>query len=186
MHLYNSLLYNRSNQVLSDGPLEVEGQGVSGTFYTKDNPMTNYKWLLNTVESVGDSDDCIEWPFGRDSHGYGVVFHKGRNVGAHKMALQIATGTESDLQAAHKPVSCHNRACVNPNHLEWKTRKANQQDRVEDGTSNRKFTEEQVRLVCALYESGNFTQSTLAEEFGTSRLYINSLVTGRRWGHLWT
>lgn len=62
------------------------------------------------------TDPCIEWPFGRDRDGYGQVKVKRRTKRAHRVALEKKLGRplRPDEKALHL---CHNRGCVNPNHL---------------------------------------------------------------------
>lgn len=60
--------------------------------------------------------DCIEWTLGRQSHGYGVTYERGKNELAHRVAYEKAFGEiPAGLQVDHL---CMNKGCVNPDHLE--------------------------------------------------------------------
>lgn len=102
---------------------------AGGTFFGE--PMA---FVMSAVES--DTDECIEWPYRLSApNGYGKFRYKGKDRGAHRVVLSITTGVNIEtagLQAAHG--SCHNRKCINPKHLSWKTPKQNTADRRRDGT----------------------------------------------------
>jgi hypothetical protein len=89
-------------------------------------------WLLAHVDYR--HDDCLKWPFSRDNHGYGQLGHEGKVFKAHRKMCELKNGAvpSPDHEAAH---SCNrgHQGCINPNHLSWKTRSANQQDRTGHG-----------------------------------------------------
>jgi hypothetical protein len=80
---------------------------------------------------------CINWIGKLSRDGYGIMSHRGKLIIASRFALAAATRTLPDrkIHAAH---SCNNRACQNPAHLEWKTAKENQHDRIANGTNARR------------------------------------------------
>lgn len=71
-------------------------------------------------------DGCWEWTGYRQEHGYGVIKVEARqnygNHRAHRIALDVAgiRPPEAGDYVAHHV--CGNRGCVNPDHLEFKTR----------------------------------------------------------------
>ena len=95
-----------------------------GIYATKGRGPRYFKEQMNQ-----DTDECIEWPFGRGSHGYGVMTiapHTQRCV--HVVACELAHGPRpKGHEVAH---SCDNRRCFNPRHLRWATRQSNVDDMI--------------------------------------------------------
>lgn len=134
-----------------------------------------------------DTDDCVVWPYGLDSWGYGRVRYLGRKWTTHRLALVLATGVNDPaMQAAHGP--CHNPACMNTRHLRWATHAENQGDRLRDGTHNRgeraaraRLTDDDVRFILTSSER----VAVLADQFGVHRNQIYRIKDGSRWPHIW-
>ena len=133
-------------------------------------------------------EDCIVWPYGRDGGGYGAVWIGGRLQNAHRVALLTVCEppTEAHTDAAHGP--CHNRACVNPNHLSWKTRAENDADKKRDGTGNAgeahnmcKLTWEKVAQIRAIDSTTVLTQIEIAKHFGISRPTVSHIANHITW-----
>ena len=136
---------------------------------------------------VSSTDDCIVWPFCKLASGYGSIGRQGKTTRAHRLALSLATGVpmSDPREAAHG--ECHNRSCINPRHLSWKTRSENQQDRLRDGTDargenhgNAKLTEQKVLEIFHSTES----LSVLAKRHGTDKSNISLIKRGKNWGWL--
>ena len=87
------------------------------------------------MAAASDTNDCILWPFATTEGGYGVVRALGTT--AHRAVLEAATSPAPGMDAAHAPLICHNRLCVNPRHLRWATRPDNLADTVPDDTHRR-------------------------------------------------
>lgn len=130
------------------------------------------RWLEALV--AAPPDHCVEWPFASNGNGYGWASYKGQRFGSHRLSLFLATGElPPGMVAAH---SCHNRACVNPKHLSWKSSSANSVDRRKDGTSG-KLSPEDVEAIRGSTDSG----VALAERFGVTPSAISKLRKGRFW-----
>lgn len=83
--------------------------------------------LLSRVSKDGPASwagqPCWIWTRGKLSNGYAVVSYQGKNRLAHRLAYTIFRRPIPDgLQIDHL---CGNRACVNPDHLEPVTARAN-------------------------------------------------------------
>jgi len=135
------------------------------------------------------TDDCVLWPYGKNAYGYGRLGTPfGGTRGAHRVACMLAHGDPPvGHDAAH---SCRSRACVNPRHLRWATRKENMRDKVRDGTNptgerhgGAKLDEQDVIDIRSRVRAGE-VQSALAAEFGVSRATVCLLVSGKNWAHV--
>lgn len=135
---------------------------------------------------ASNTDDCVEWPYGRMANGYGRVKLDGFTHNAHRLMCFWKNGpAPSDKpEAAH---GCGNRACVNPRHIRWASRQENMADKVIHGTDHRgernghaKLTESDVREIMASNEAG----TVLAARYRVSSATISSIRHGRKWRHL--
>lgn len=147
-------------------------------------------WLRQHSAYAGD--DCLIWPFGRRSSGYGMATVDGVKISAHRHMCILAHGRPPtpDHQAAH---SCGNGhlGCVNPRHLSWKTRLANKADELLHGTRNRgercgsaRLSRVQVLAIRARHDADRVSNVALATEYGVSDATIRDVVARRTWGWL--
>lgn len=135
-------------------------------------------------------DECLTWPFGRNSWGYGKLKVAGKYVGAHRYVCKLVHGAPptADHDAAHSCGKGHD-GCIAPEHLSWKTRAENKDDELVHGTRNRgerngqvKLTEADVREILAL--KGMETKRETAARFGVVPQTISYIHTGRNWAWL--
>jgi hypothetical protein len=76
-------------------------------------------------------DACWEWNGHRNDRGYGLIWHNGRHVRAHRVALILALGSIPDgLLVLHH---CDNPSCVRPSHLFVGTQADNMRDMAHKG-----------------------------------------------------
>jgi hypothetical protein len=146
--------------------------------------------FVHAVVIPYDGGDCLAWPYTRISKGYGQISIDGKMITAHRYVCTIAHGTPPSpkYQASHNCGKGH-LGCVNPQHLEWKTVKANHSDKLIHGTSQRgercsrsKLLETQVREILKL--KGLRTQRELASEFGVNPATICAIYRRKTWAWL--
>jgi hypothetical protein len=131
-------------------------------------------------------EECVIWPMARDaSNGYCHMGWNGKRYWAHRLMCELAHGpAPSDKhEAAHSCGKGH-EGCVNPRHLEWKTRAENQADRYVHQRKphrgrRRILTEEQVAEIRAA--AGITKTKDLAARYGVSTGNIRQILTGQTW-----
>jgi hypothetical protein len=143
------------------------------------------------LRKITETDACIDWPYQVNENGYGQIRFAGKMMNAHRASLIIHSGHPvcPDMHAAHEPVVCHNRRCVNPRHLRWATPKANMADRAIDGTVYRPVGELQgasklTAAAVAEIRASGLPQKALAERFGVSKQQISKIIRRERWAHV--
>lgn len=137
-------------------------------------------WMLARVSHQGD--ECLVWPFSGNWNGYGQLGFRGRIQKSHRVMCILAHGDPPDGNvAAH---SCHNRTCVNPRHLSWKTQRENLLQRRQAGTLTKKrwtakgvLTDIDVFAICALKDHLN--QRQIGALFGISYQHV-SVIQNRK------
>lgn len=154
----------------------------------KDGTVKRY--FYNVVVPYA-GDDCLVWPFGRDSYGYGKIYLDDGSYLVHRRACEEVYGDPPDGDDIHAAHSCGNGhlGCCNPKHLRWAERASNERDKIEHGTSNRGsrhgmaiLTEEQVLKIRS--SEGSIPRSELAIEFGVSPRTIRDIHSRRSWSWL--
>ena len=161
----------------------------------RDNPpvITRADELYEMLENHS-GDDCLLWPHGLNSKGYGQVRLDGKRHLVHRLACEWAHGPAPEgkphaLHAAHEV--CGNRNCIARAHVRWGSREENMADRVADGTSSKgegngraKLTDAQVVEIRERYAAGGISQKALADEYGVTFSLISLIVLGKTWPHV--
>lgn len=185
-----------------ENPLDAKGFCAKhyGRFVRHGDPLAGRteagatgRWLDEHAGFAGH--DCLIWPFGRSSTGYGVTTINGRPASAHREMCRRAHGPAPTRrhQAAH---SCGNghAGCVNPQHLRWATPSENHKDAVAHGThsgiQNRgdqhrmaKLTSDDVRAIRVRLAAGD-KHGQIAQSFGVGRSAISQVAAGTNWAHV--
>jgi hypothetical protein len=138
-------------------------------------------WIMAHVSH--QSNECLWWPMGRDTRGYGQAAYMGKLYRAHRLMCEFVHGPAPtpEHHAAHNCGNGH-QGCVNPRHLSWKTASENQMDRKAHGTAktsrgsaSRRTAEETEAIRRAI---GTDTVTALAARFKVSRRTIERIRGG--------
>lgn len=133
-------------------------------------------------------DECLIWPYARNSAGYGHLSLGGRNHLVHRLACEERNGP-APSPSAHAAHSCGkgHEGCCNPRHVRWATPSDNLRDRDTHGTTPRgerhylaKLTADDVRAIRQSTES----RATLARYHGVDPANITAVRNGRSWRHI--
>ena len=135
------------------------------------------------LESIKDTDrqDCIEWPYATLISGYGKLRHNKKEWRAHRLSLILSKGEPPTKKhaACHAPIICHNRKCVNPNHLRWATIRDNNADIKKDGSArgrNSKLTKDDVIAI----RNDSRSARLIAADFGVAKSTIYGVKSRRK------
>lgn len=174
----------------------VKARGLCQSHYNKTRysgsamPLTKRDLKVSFFEQAlqSNTDDCIDWPFGKRGDGYGRTYLTGNDEGAHVYVCRLAHG-EKPLDKEEVAHTCGRPICINPKHLRWASGAENQADRILHGTHDRgernvrsKLTDDAVREIRRL--RGVETQLELARRFGVSGPIISKVQTGKTWRHI--
>jgi len=144
------------------------------------------EYLENKTERIPFST-CWYWTGYVANDGYGVKSMRDHPVKVHRLSYVVYNGPIDDgLVVRH---SCHERTCINPNHLSIGTPRDNAQDMVEadrqaSGKKHgmAKLTESQVLEIRAL--AGRFTHREIGERFNVTRPMIGYIINRKNWKHI--
>ena len=131
--------------------------------------------------------DCIIWTGSVDTHGYGALNIKrpGERWSlhrAHRLSWEIANGKKPAGMVLHR---CHNRLCINPEHLYVGNHAQNMADRASSGRNRSgrdRLTKElvsKIRNLCV-----NHKQRDVAAMMKLPKSTIGDVMSGRCWKDL--
>lgn len=148
------------------------------------------------VKTKGHPNGCHEWTGGLNADGYpNFPWPKLGEWRGNRIAWRLANGRKpipKGFNVLHK-VECHNRKCVNPDHLYLGNQSQNMLDAVENGTHpslqtqgeksiHAKLTEVGALRILREYRRGYVKQ--LADELGVSIACVRDVWNRKSWKHL--
>jgi hypothetical protein len=139
--------------------------------------------------SVIAENGCMEWAKFK-KNGYGVTSLNGRLEQAHRASWKVFNGEiPKGLQVNHK---CHNRSCINIDHLYIGTQKENMKDMALAGRGNKAkgsksgtsiLSEEDVINIRSDISFGR-KACDIAQKYNVANTTISAIKVGRTWGWL--
>lgn len=137
---------------------------------------------------------CWLWVGKTTADGYGQL-HPGDNEfglsSAHRYSYTIHHGhISANLQVLHK---CDQPCCINPDHLFLGTQQENIADMDRKGRrkvgmgvrhSRAKIDDDIALSIKAMYRTGLYKQTDLANRFNISRSVVSKIVNGNGWKHV--
>jgi len=146
--------------------------------------------ILDCMSSA--TDDCILWPYGRDTFGYArakVSFHPSRL--AHRIICQLRHGPAPDgLPLATHTCGNGSGGCVNPRHIAWGSAQSNSDDKKRHGTfpvgekvPRSVLTADRVREIRAMKAAG-MSHRKVADIIGVQHGTIQAIHERRTWAHV--
>ncbi len=146
------------------------------------------RWFdTNLIET---NSGCMEWNGCKLSSGYGIVRIDGKNIRAHRIALErkLERKIVSGMLACH---SCNNPSCCNPDHLREGTTQDNMNDKVSsdrqtkgETNGNSKLTVDQVIEIRNRKQNESITNETLGEIYGVKKACIAKILRKEKWVHV--
>lgn len=160
------------------------GDPLGGKFYGE--PKEFFKQLLNRR----GEEECIIWPFSKNSNGYGTIGLKGQAKEVHRLVCIEINGKPNGNLVSRHLCGMGKFGCVNPDHLQWGTYKQNAADCRDHGThlqGTQKPTcvleEEQVLEIYNRAVNGE-SMVSLAKEFKVAETTISGIKHGYTWSWL--
>jgi hypothetical protein len=151
--------------------------------YTPEKFWSNATW----------QGECLVWNKDLHKDGYGQLTYHRKYYLSHRLSWILTFGDiPKGLYVLHK---CDNPPCINPNHLYLGTQQDNVNDMYSKHRDNNLFgskhgmallTEDQVREILKLYDTGTIQIKQLAERYGISKTGIYHIVHRENWKHLET
>lgn len=137
---------------------------------------------------------CSEWEKYRDKDGYGIAFHRGKAVRAHRLAYCQDKGIElQEINGLVVRHLCNNPCCVNSEHLAIGTHLDNALDRQLSGHTNHptgeknpnaKISSAQAQEIRLRFKNGETkSQRLVGMEYSLTQSAVSRILKGESWGH---
>jgi len=161
-------------------------------------PLSERFWRYVTIS---EESDCWWWSGNRNRRGYGKIQSEppeARTLVASRASWELHYGAIPDgMLVCHR---CDNPSCVRPGHLFLGTSKDNIRDSVQKGrhaclahvpprragteSAAAKLTDDNVRVIRALFSGGHARNTQLARMFSVTSRTIKLIVDGSTWKHI--
>ena len=127
----------------------------------------------NKVHKAPGVNSCWIWTASKDRHGYGQFKLDGMVKRAHQVSWKIHKG-EFSPYLCH---SCHNRACVNPEHLYEGSHASNMRDKQDRGLSWSKYSDDLVVRIRRVHALG-ISSTHISKEMNIPKRTVLCILNG--------
>jgi hypothetical protein len=179
--MYDIKNIDQVEKILGENKINIEDNWIFHNFWRK-------------VDIKDNINECWNWIGSINTYGYGNFRYCDKIEKSHRIAYTLSRGNiPNGLDVLH---ICNNPTCNNPKHLEIGDHYKNMQYKVKcrrHSGGNYKLTEDQVREIHILYNKelrqySNIKQwqitEPIAKKFGTTANYVNDIISGRCWKHI--
>ena len=141
--------------------------------------------LRKRIEYVELEDGCFRCTSHfKNRTGYHVFQRNGKKQEIHRYLYTEKVGRKLKYEeiVCH---TCHNKWCINTDHMYLGSKSSNAFDAVRSGSWNNKLTSDNVKHIRRVWNNEGVTAKTLANELGVSPHTIYHVTkTNGHWGHV--
>ena len=148
-----------------------------------DDELYHYIQQNITITETG----CHEWNLGKNSSGYGHIWHNRKYELVHRWIYQYLKNIKL-ITEEHVLHRCDNPICCNINHLFIDSNLGNIKDKVAKGRQMKgedvhtsKLTRLKVEEIKHLLDEGELTQKEIAEIYNVHKVSISNIKRGKTW-----
>jgi DNA-binding XRE family transcriptional regulator len=145
-------------------------------------------WSKVNIKGV---EDCWEWTGTKIFNGYGKIIIDNKMKLAHRVAWELDRGRKVPKDKIIRHWKCDNPPCCNPIHLRLGTHKDNINDKVCKNRQAKgeviiqsKLIEIEIIRIRRYWNTGDYTQQSLADFYGVNQQQISKIVNDKSWKHI--
>lgn len=126
---------------------------------------------------------CFWWTGRLKDSGYGLVNYKGRRRLAHRVAMEMAGFNIDGSYVLHK---CHNRQCVNLDHLYLGDHNDNMRDMANVGSTkgerhwNCSLSDDDITECFRMRFKEGRQVNQIADDFSVTPKYMSAILSGKK------
>ena len=139
---------------------------------------------FNQKYIIDEKTGCWNWTAALDYEGYAKIRINRKTVSAHRFSYEYYVGPiDSKLEICH---NCHNRKCVNYNHMRQDSKSSNNIERSYQKTNPMQIlsVEEVIEIKKSLQNYYIGQSNDLAHFYKVDPATISSIKKGRTWSHV--